>query len=90
MTYLLGLADLLGRSGSYIEAWVREFYATLWVHLDHDYIQFMFRGNLWKLYRATILERLRLTESTIRLHSQCYGMIDTPRHAHDLLLPNIA
>ena len=38
LTYLPGLADLLRRSGSYVDAWVREFYDTLWVHLDHEYI----------------------------------------------------
>lgn len=38
LTYLLGLAELVGRSGLYIEAWVREFYATLWVDPDHKYI----------------------------------------------------
>lgn len=38
LTYLPGLAELVGRSRLYIEAWVREFYATLWVDPDHKYI----------------------------------------------------
>jgi hypothetical protein len=35
LTYLLGLADLLGRIGAYIKSWVREFYASLWIDLEH-------------------------------------------------------
>jgi len=90
LTYLPGLADLLGWSGAYVPSWVREFYATLWIQLDHEYSQFTVRGDPRRLYRAMILERLRLTESTTRLHSRCYDMIDPPRHAHGGLLPDTA
>jgi len=31
LSYLLGLIDLLGRTGLYVPSWVREFYATLWI-----------------------------------------------------------
>jgi hypothetical protein len=29
LTYLPGLADLIGRSGKYMQSWIREFYATV-------------------------------------------------------------
>jgi hypothetical protein len=35
LTYLLGLADLLGRTGAYIKSWVQEFYASLWMDLEN-------------------------------------------------------
>lgn len=60
LTYLPGLADLMGRSGLYVEIWVREFNATLWIDPDHEYIQFTFIGDPMRLYRSKILERLRL------------------------------
>lgn len=38
LTYLLGLADLVRRSRKYVEAWVREFYTSLWVDPDHRFV----------------------------------------------------
>jgi hypothetical protein len=44
LTFLEGLADLLGRSGKYVPTWVQEFYATLWVDPAHRFVHFTFRG----------------------------------------------
>jgi len=39
-TYLPGLLELLALPGTYCEQWVREFYASVWVSLDHSYIHY--------------------------------------------------
>ena len=31
LSYLLGLTDLIGRTGLYVPSWVRQFYASLYV-----------------------------------------------------------
>jgi hypothetical protein len=49
LSYLLGLADLLGRIGWYILSWVSEFYASLWIDPGHRYIHFAFRGHDYRL-----------------------------------------
>ena len=43
LSYLLGLTDLLGRTGRYVPSWVREFYASLYIDLGHRFIHFAFR-----------------------------------------------
>jgi hypothetical protein len=60
LTYLQGLADLLGWTGEYIESWVREFYASLWIDPSHRYIHFTFRGCDHRLYSNRARETLRL------------------------------
>jgi hypothetical protein len=40
-----GLTDLVQRNGSYVLSWVREFFATLWIHPDHTRISFSFLGE---------------------------------------------
>jgi hypothetical protein len=32
------LVDLVGRTRLYVLSWVREFFATVWIHLDHSMI----------------------------------------------------
>jgi hypothetical protein len=49
LSFLSGLADLLGRTGKYVPSWVREFYASLWIDLGHRYIHFAFRGRDYRL-----------------------------------------
>jgi hypothetical protein len=40
-----GLVDLVGRSGSYVLSWVRQFFPTVWIHPDHSMISFSFLGE---------------------------------------------
>lgn len=93
LTYLLGLVDLLRRSGLYVESWVHEFYASLWIDPDHEYLQFTFRGTPHRFYASgpnSIKERLGLTTSTTRLHSLCYDTTDPPKCGHSGVLPGTA
>jgi hypothetical protein len=36
LSIVLGLVDLIGRSGSYVLSWVKDFFATVWIHPDHS------------------------------------------------------
>jgi hypothetical protein len=49
-TYLPGLPGLLALPGTYVEEWVREFFASVWIALDHSYIHYALVGTD---YRAT-------------------------------------
>ena len=73
LAYLVGLTDLLGRTGLYILSWVWEFYATLWIDPHHRYIHFAFRDRDYRLMSSRVREILRLQEQPIRLHEVCYG-----------------
>ena len=42
----------------YVEEWVRVFYATVWISLERDFIQFIFQGEQHRLYRNNIIESL--------------------------------
>jgi len=48
-TYLIGLSDLLALPGTYSEVWVREFYASVWVALDHSYIHYALAGTDYRV-----------------------------------------
>jgi hypothetical protein len=39
-TYLPGLPCLLALPGTYVEEWVREFFASVWIAPDHSYIHY--------------------------------------------------
>jgi hypothetical protein len=54
------LTDLVQRSGSYVLSWVREFFATLWIHLDHTGISFSFLGEQREISSARARELLRI------------------------------
>ena len=60
LSYLLGLADLLGWTGRYVPSWVREFYASLWIDSRNRYIHFAFRGCDYRLQRLRAREILRI------------------------------
>ena len=44
-TYLLGLPGLLALPGTYVEEWVRKFFALVWIAPDHSYIQYALAGR---------------------------------------------
>ena len=60
LSYLLGLIDLLRRTGLYVPFWVHEFYATLWIDPQHIFIYFAFRGRDYRLMSFRVREILRL------------------------------
>nr|ACS88371.1 putative protein [Coix lacryma-jobi] len=82
LSYLPGLADLLGRGGLYIEDWVRQFYASLWISPDHRFLHFAFRGRSYRLYSSRAREYLGLTVYPTRVHTVCYGQTEPPRRPH--------
>ena len=49
-TYLPGLLGLLTLPGTYVEEWVREFFASIWIAPDHSYIHY---GVAGRDYRVT-------------------------------------
>jgi hypothetical protein len=55
-----GLVDLVGRSGSYVLSWVREFFATIWIHPDHSMISFSFLGEQREISSARARELMRI------------------------------
>jgi len=48
-TYLTGLLELLALPDTYCEEWVREFYASVWVSLDHSYIHYALAGTNYRV-----------------------------------------
>jgi hypothetical protein len=50
LTYLPGLVDLIGKSRKYVQSWIREFYATVLIDPNHDYIEFSFLGVPCRIY----------------------------------------
>ena len=73
LAYLLGLTDLIGRTGLYIPSWVRQFYASLFVDPHHNFIHFAFRGRDYRMTSQRAREILRLQEQPVKLHEVCYG-----------------
>lgn len=82
LTYLPGLADLPGRLGPYVEDWVRQFYASLWVSPDHRFIHYSFGGRDYRLFAERARELLHLHPSETQLHQLCYGDTEPPRRPH--------
>jgi hypothetical protein len=78
LTYLPGLADLLGRTGCYVETWVRDFYASLWIDPRHQYIHFAFADKDFRLQSSRAREILRIPASETRIHEIYYGWTEPP------------
>nr|AGT15933.1 hypothetical protein SHCRBa_010_J05_R_20 [Saccharum hybrid cultivar R570] len=85
--YLPGLEALVTRPGLYVEEWVKIFYSTVWIDPDHEFIQFMFRGEVYKLLTREIRETFGFVQSETRIHSLCYGTTDPPRRSHGGVCP---
>jgi len=49
LSYLPGLAGLLALLGTYVEEWVGEFYASVWVAPDHSYIHYALAGTDYRV-----------------------------------------
>ena len=48
-TFLLGLVELLALQGTYVEDWMQEFYASVWIALDHSYIHYALAGTDYRV-----------------------------------------
>ena len=77
-TYLTGLLELLALLGTYCEEWVREFYALVWVSLDHSYIHYALAGTDYRVTARRAREVLGLTASPTRIHQLYYGNFEPP------------
>ena len=54
ITYLPGLEALMRKSGLYMDEWVRVFYAIVWVDPSHEFIQFRFEGETYRILASEI------------------------------------
>lgn len=84
---LLGLTDLIGRSGSYVTSWILEFYATVWINPDHLEIAFSFLGQRVDISSARAREILRIPHNANKIHRLCFPDAEPPRRTHIGVLP---
>jgi hypothetical protein len=87
--YLLGLTDLIGRSGSYVTSWILEFYATIWINPDHLEIAFSFLGQRVDISSARAREILRIPHNANKIHRLCFPDAEPPRRTHIGVLPPV-
>jgi hypothetical protein len=59
---------LLALPGTYVEEWVREFYASVWVALDHGYIHYALAGTDYRVIAQRAREVLGLIAYATRIH----------------------
>jgi len=86
-TYLPGLLGLLALPGTYVEEWVREFFASVWIAPDHSYIHYALAGMDYRVTAQRAREVLGLTTYATRIHQLCYGNFESPRRPHGGALP---
>jgi hypothetical protein len=87
ISFLPGLLDLLGWTGSYCGTWVREFYSSLWIDPAHEFVHFAFRGRDRRLYSTRVREILRLPASETKIHQHCFGQTPPLRRPHGDTVP---
>jgi hypothetical protein len=58
------------------------FYATVWIDPDHQWRRFQFEDEDVTPHTTQIQELFGFLESTMRLHSMCYGTSDPPPCPH--------
>jgi hypothetical protein len=88
--YLPGLLSLLTASDRYIEEWVRVFYATIWIDMDHQWIRFCFERENVTLHASQICQLFGFPELSTHLHNLCYGTSYPPHRPHDEVAPATA
>ena len=67
------------RSDLYMDEWVRVFYVIVWVDPSHEFIQFRFEGETYRILAFEIRQLYRFLETPVRLHNLCYGTTDPLR-----------
>ena len=88
-TFLPSLPGLLALPGTYVEEWVREFYALVWVAPDHSYIHYALAGTDYRVTAQRAHETWGLTAYDTKIHELCYGSFGPPRRPHGGELPPI-
>ena len=60
---------------------VRQFYATVWIHLEHDFIAFMLDGWPDRMFYNRLQQLLRVDTLDKKLHQIAYGDALPPRRS---------
>ena len=89
VSYLPGLAGLLALPGTYVEEWVREFYASVLVALDHSYIHFALAGIDYRVIAQCARETWGLTSYDTKIHELCCASYKPPHRPHGGELPPV-
>ena len=80
---------MLALPGTYVEEWVHELYASVWVAPDHSYIHYALAGTDYRVTAQRDREVLRLIAYATRIHELCYGNFEPPRRPHGGSLPSV-
>jgi len=86
-TYLPGLPGLLALQGTYVEEWVREFFASVWIVPDH--IHYALAGRDYRVSAQRARETWGLRAYDTKIHELCYGNFEPPRRPHGGGLPPV-
>jgi hypothetical protein len=87
LSYLPGLAGLLALPGTYVEEWVCEFYASVWIAPDHSYIHYALADTDYRVIAQRASETWGLTAYDTKIHELCYASYKPPHHPHGGELP---
>jgi len=88
-TYLLGLVGLLALLGTYVEEWVREFYASVWIAPYHSYIHYALASTDYRVTAQCARETWGLTAYETKIQELCYAGFEPPHRPHGGELPPI-
>ena len=80
---------MLALPGTYVDEWVREFYASVWVAPDHSYIHYALACTDYRVTAQQAREVLGLTASATRIHELCYGNFEPPQRPRGGALPPV-
>jgi len=69
----LGFVHLFSEVDRIVISWVRQFYATMWIHLEHDFNGFMLNDWQERLYYSRLQQLLGVDTSDMKLHQIVYG-----------------
>jgi len=87
LSYLRGLAGLLALLGTYVEEWIHEFYASVWVAPNHSNIHYALAGTDCRVIAQRVRETWGLTAYVIKINELCYAGYEPPCHPHGGELP---
>jgi hypothetical protein len=77
----LGFVHRFSEVDRIVISWVCQFYATVWIHLEHDYIAFMLHGRPERMPHDCLQELLEVDTSDRKLHEIVYGDALPLRHS---------
>jgi hypothetical protein len=76
-----GFIRLFNEVDRIVIRWVRQFYATLWIHLEHDFIGLILDGRPERLYYNHLQQLLGVDSSDRKLHQIVYRDALPPRRS---------